>query len=285
MASSSPPPAADPRDNLSRIKRSSPLGTALFTSIRTADIFIQYGLVAYSLATPRLHTIGVSALPPFLPGAFSLPTLANFTALPLQARLIIALAAASSIKHVYWLFRIGETEIRPTDAVAVGFFNTIFNSLNSIFWSIAPLAPLLPTAAASLLTDLGILSPAPRDLTSLTPAFVIGTALAVVGLTLETTSEIQRRNFKARPENKGKPYTGGLFGVARHINYGSYCLWRAGYAMAAAGPIWGGLVFWFFYYDFTNRGVPVLDRYCADRYGEDWQQYRKKVKSSLLPGL
>jgi protein-S-isoprenylcysteine O-methyltransferase Ste14 len=265
MASSSSAPAADLRDNLSRVKRSSPLGTTLFAGIRTADIFIQYGLVAYSLASPSLRTIGVPALPPFLPGAFSLPTLANFTALPLQARILIALATASSIKHVYWVFRIGETEIRPTEAIPVGIFNTLFNSLNSIFWSIAPLAPLIPSAASSLLTNLGVLSPAPRDLNSLSPTFLLGTAMAIGGLLLETASEIQRRNFKARPENKGKPFTGGLFGVARHINYGAYCIWRAGYAMAAAGPIWGGLVFWFFYHDFMNRGIPVLDRYCADR--------------------
>lgn len=89
--------------------------------------------------------------------------------------------------------------------------------------------------------------------------------MAITGLALETISEVQRRNFKARPQNKGKPFTTGLFGVARHINYGAFCLWRAGYAMAAAGPIWGGLVFWFFYHDFTDRGIPVLDRYCAGR--------------------
>ncbi|OBT55716.1 hypothetical protein VE04_04102 [Pseudogymnoascus sp. 24MN13] len=254
MASSSSSPAADLRDNLSRVKRSSPIGTTLFAGIRTADIFIQYGLVAYGLAAPSLRAIGVSALPPFLPGAFALPNLANFAALPLQARIIIGLATASSIKHVYWLFRIAETEMRPPEATVISFFNTILNSLNSIFCS-------------------------------LTPTFILGTAMAIGGLLLETTSEIQRRNFKARPENKGKPFTGGLFGVARHINYGAYCIWRSGYAIAAAGPIWGGLVFWFFYHDFTRRGIPVLDRYCADRYGEDWQQYRKKVRSSLLPGI
>ncbi|KFY36116.1 hypothetical protein V494_05298 [Pseudogymnoascus sp. VKM F-4513 (FW-928)] len=285
MSSSSSHPSTGLRDNLSRIKRSSPFSSALFAGIRSADTFLQYGLVAYGLASPGLRAIGVPALPPFLPGPYSLPTLANFSALPLQARLIIAFAAASSVKHVYWLYRIAETEMRPLDSFGIGFFNTLFNSLNSILWSIAPLAPLLPTAASSILTTLGILSPAPRDLNSLPPAFILGTAMVVTGMLVETASELQRRSFKARPENKGKPFTGGLFGVARHINYGGYCLWRSGYALAAAGPIWGGLVFWFFYYDFTRRGIPVLDRYCAGRYGEDWQQYRKNVRSSLLPGL
>ncbi|KFX88141.1 hypothetical protein V490_07808 [Pseudogymnoascus sp. VKM F-3557] len=285
MASSSSSPAADLHDNLSRIKRSSPISSAIFAGIRTADIFVQYGFLAYGLASPGLRAIGVPALPPLLLGAYSLPTLTNINALPLQAQILFAIATASSVKHVYWLYRIAETEMRPADSIAIGFFNTLFNSLNSIFWSIAPLAPVLPSAASSLLTNLGVLSPAPRDLNSLTPAFILGTAMAIGGLILETTSEIQRRTFKARPENKGKPFTSGLFGVARHINYGAYCIWRSGYATAAAGPIWGGLVFWFFYHDFTARGVPVLDRYCADRYGEDWQQYRKKVRSTLLPGL
>ena len=264
-SSSSSPPAAELHDRLSRIKRSTPLGSSLFAAVRTADIILQYGLVAYCAAFPALRAIGISSIPVLLPGPFSLPTWANLGALPLQARLLLALAAASSIKHVYWVFRIGETEIRLPDALAIGFFNSLFNSLNSISWAILPVAPHLPSALATLLTTLGIICPSPRDLNSLPPTFLLGCAMGFGGLALEAVSEIQRRNFKARSEHKGKAYTQGLFGVARHINYGAYCVWRSGYAMAAAGPVWGALVFWFFYRDFKTRGVPVLDRYCAER--------------------
>ena len=78
-------------------------------------------------------------------------------------------------------------------------------------------------------------------------------------------SEIQRKVFKDKPENKGKPYGGGLFGLATNINYGGYTLWRAGYAVAAAGLPWGALVGAFFFYDFTTRAIPALDQYCTDR--------------------
>ncbi|KFY05840.1 hypothetical protein V491_08996, partial [Pseudogymnoascus sp. VKM F-3775] len=57
MASSSTSPAADPRDNVSRIKRPLPLGSTLFAGIRAADALLQYGLVAYSLASPGLRAI------------------------------------------------------------------------------------------------------------------------------------------------------------------------------------------------------------------------------------
>jgi steroid 5-alpha reductase family enzyme len=56
---------------------------------------------------------------------------------------------------------------------------------------------------------------------------------------MELVSEIQRKFFKDRPENKGKPHGGGLFGLATNVNYGGYTLWRAGCACAASGPVWG----------------------------------------------
>ena len=78
-------------------------------------------------------------------------------------------------------------------------------------------------------------------------------------------SEIQRKRFKDKPENKGKLYGGGLFGLATNINYGGYTLWRTGYAVAAAGLPWGALTGALAFYDFSTRAIPVLDQYCTDR--------------------
>ena len=67
------------------------------------------------------------------------------------------------------------------------------------------------------------------------------------------------------PANKGKIYSGGLFGLSRHINYFGYTLWRSGYALAAGGWIWGSIVAGFFTYDFTQRAIPVLTEYMEER--------------------
>lgn len=66
---------------------------------------------------------------------------------------------------------------------------------------------------------------------------------------------------------------------------GGYNLWRAGFALAAAGPVWGSIIALFFGYDFATRGVPVLDAYCSKRYGEAWQRYRREVRWRLIPGV
>ena len=97
--------------------------------------------------------------------------------------------------------------------------------------------------------------------------FVTGSSLYVLGLFLETVSEIQRRNFKQVPANQGKPYGDGLFAWARNINYGGHTLWKSGFAMVSGGWIWAALIGGTYFYDFAHRGVPVLDQYCQKRVG------------------
>ncbi len=266
MASSAPPPkpAGNLRDNVSRVKRPTPGGLALFVGLRGADIFLQYSLLAHHAANPLLQALGIPTLPaPLSPGV---PIWPGVSALPLQPRLLLSFAVGSWLKQGFWAIFVTENEMPLSSAVGISLFNTIFNSFNSIASTVAPLlAPLLPAAAAALLGRLGVVAPSPPDQDTLIPTFLLGTAMCVAGLVVEAVSEVQRQAFKAKPENKGKAFTGGLFGVARHVNYGAYTVWRAGYALAAGGPIWGGLVFAFFFRDFVTRGVPVLDAYCTKR--------------------
>ncbi|EUC41677.1 hypothetical protein COCMIDRAFT_40177 [Bipolaris oryzae ATCC 44560] len=104
------------------------------------------------------------------------------------------------------------------------------------------------------------------------PALPIGGTLHVVGILTELITEIQRERFKADPNNKGKVCTGGLWGLARHINYGGYTMWRAGYAMAGGGYGLGAL-----------RAIPVLSEYCEKWYGAQWEAYRQKTPYELIP--
>lgn len=143
----------------------------------------------------------------------------------------------------------------------VAVFNTIFNSASSLIFTASPPAQFFPYQV------------------------YIGTAMYIVGISLETVSEVQRKRFKDKPENAGKAYTGGLFSLARHINYGGYTLWRGGYALAAGGPVWAALMTTFFAYDFVTRGVPVLDQYCSKRYGQLWLKFKEQVPYRLLPGI
>ena len=135
----------------------------------------------------------------------------------------------------------------------IGVFNTVFNSINSMLslWAWSSAAVSEPLSSTS---------------------FVLGIALFSIGIFFEQFSEIQRKRFKSDPANKGKPFVGGLFFVALNINYGGYTLWRAGYAMVAAGWLWGAFIGVFFFYDFYARALPILDKYCIERVSacEHW---------------
>lgn len=166
------------------------------------------------------------------------------------------MAAGSALKQNYTLAFITQEEMPVSTAMGVSFFNTIFNSLSSIVSLTAAASYFAPSLLSQSTNEHGI-----------SPMFIAGTALYVLGIMTEAISETQRRIFKNDPKNAGKPYTGGLFGLARHINYGGYTVWRTGYAMAAGGLPLAALVATFFSYDFITRGIPVLDHYCTDRVG------------------
>jgi protein-S-isoprenylcysteine O-methyltransferase Ste14 len=213
--------------------------------LRTADIFLQYGILAKGLASPLLNTFNVSQAPNFGP--------AIALGMPLKPLLVLAMAAGSSIKQSYWLLFVSREEMPPANAILISVFNTIFNSANSI---------LSLTSAASAFTP-SLLTAA--DDNGASALLTLSSISYFVGLALEAVSEQQRKAFKDNSKNAGKLYTGGLFGLARHINYAGYIIWRSSYALASGGWVWGALVAAFFSWDFANRAVPVLDKYCASK--------------------
>jgi len=249
------------------VKRASPLGTTLFVGLRTFDVFVQYGILAQGLADPILSRLPTSTVP-----TNSAPIVA--LGLPLKPLIVLGMAAGTAIKQIYWLLFISQEEMGPAGALPIAFFNILFNSPNSI---------LSMTAAASYFAP-AILTTADVQ-TGLSPLFLIGTFSFVLGTVVELGSEVQRRKFKNDPKNAGKPYTGGLFSLARHINYGAYSLMRSGYALAAGGWIWSLIIAAFFFGDFATRGVPILDEYCTKRYGASWVEFKKNAPYKLVPGI
>ena len=233
-------------------KDPSPLGRSIFVGLRAADAVLQFSILQRGWGTYLIQRLGGNVVP------FATPRDASvaFFGLGPYPAIMAALAAGSSVKQIIHMVGIGETVLSPQMATLIGVFNTVHNTLNTLFsiWSVTSAAPQMATQSASL-----------TDVITSSPMLMLGLGLYTVGICTELVSEIQRKRFKDKPENKGKPYGGGLFGLATNINYGGYTLWRTGYAVAAAGLPWGALVGAFFFYDFSTRAIPVLDQYCTDR--------------------
>lgn len=220
---------------------SSPLGSTLFVVLRSLDPLLQYVLLTTPLATPLLNLLRTS------PISTTAPPLALGLSAP---RLILwAMSAGAAAKQIFWLLRISRETMTPSSAVLVSCGNYVFNSLNTLLF------------LSSFTSAAG-----PGE--SFTPPMVLGAAVYTVGILTETFSEMQRKAFKDDPANKGKLFTGGLFGLARHINYGGYILFRAGYAMFGGGWVAGAAVFAWFARDFAGRAIPMLDEYCSKRVSD-----------------
>jgi hypothetical protein len=240
---------SDNRDHVSRVKRPSPVGTSLFVGLRSLDVFVQYGILAKGIADPLLNRLSISTIPSNSAAVVAL-------GLPLKPLVVFAMAAGTAIKQIYWISFLSQEEMPPANAIPIAIFNTLFNSINSI---------LSLTAAASYFTPSFSFLGDEANEAGVSPLFILGTISYIAGTAIETISEIQRNNFKADPRNAGKPYTGGLFSLARHINYGAYTLMRSGYALASGGWIWSSIAAAFLLHDFASRGVPVLDDYCMKK--------------------
>lgn len=98
---------------------------------------------------------------------------------------------------------------------------------------------------------------------------VLGVVLYLFGSWANTFSELQRRAWKARPENAGHLYTRGLFRWCRHPNYLGDTLLFTGFA-AATGS-WVALVIpAIMVAGFVFAAIPALDRRLKEHYGEEF---------------
>lgn len=68
---------------------------------------------------------------------------------------------------------------------------------------------------------------------------VIGLAIAVLGIVVETLADAQLARFKAVPANAGKVMDRGLWRYTRHPNYfGEFCFWWGLYGIALGAGAW-----------------------------------------------
>ncbi|KAI0437090.1 hypothetical protein F4803DRAFT_175673 [Xylaria telfairii] len=261
-------------------KKPSVSGTLTFIGLRLADIPLQHALL-----TPSASSAGVRLLTSL--GFRTIYTSASLDSLlssplswsnPPTAFLLLLMSVGSAAKQIYWQTAISQESFPVAAAAAVSVYNTVVNSANTLLFLALGTTSLLSNPPVTL----PFASPRPAALPLST---VLGTLLYVVGIAIETLSERQRAIFKARPENKGRLCTVGLWSWARHINYFGYALWRGGYCMVASGWV-GGIVMGLWQgWDLGSRAVAVQDDYCGKRYGEQWVRFKKEVPYRVIPGV
>ncbi|KAI9815233.1 MAG: hypothetical protein M1827_002713 [Pycnora praestabilis] len=239
----------------SRKKAPSPLGTTIFVGLRSADVFLQYAMIQRGWGAQIISMLGGRAIAPMLSTtAGAAGGTGGLFGLGLQPYyvMIAAMSLGSMVKQNVQVLFVQEQEMPLTTALILGVVTMVLHSVNTLLslWVVTSQAP----AAATTFTDM-----------LASPTIAGALTLYVVGILTESISEIQRRTFKKDSKNKGKPYGGGLFSLATNINYGGYTLWRSGYAMAAAGPLWAMAIGGMAFYDFTTRGIPVMDKYCTEK--------------------
>ena len=106
----------------------------------------------------------------------------------------------------------------------------------------------------------------------------VGIGLFALGSFLNTGSELQRKWFKDDPANQGRLYTGGLFRLARHINYFGDSLWAAGWAILTANLL-AALIPLALTAGFVLFFIPDLSKYLHKRYGEQYEEWTKHTKA------
>ncbi len=255
------------------VKKPSPAGTMVSLGLGPLPPLLQLALLRDPPAWgPRLLSfVGLSAIP-------ALPQATG--SLPLAPLLLVLMSTAAAAKRAWWLTRVSYEYFPVGNALLVAGYNTLMDVSNSLLFLAATTSALSPSRLLGV-TDL---NPVVLGL-GLPLTMAVGSALFVAGLGIEAVAEHQRRQFKERPESAGKLCRSGLWALSRHANYGGYVLWRAGYAVAASGWTAGVLVGLVQAFDFATRGIPAVEGYCAQRYGEQWQRYEKDVKYVLIPGI
>jgi protein-S-isoprenylcysteine O-methyltransferase Ste14 len=264
--------ANDPRSEASKnrdlISRgdytSTPGGKAVFFILRSLDPFLQYSVLAYGAGTALLHRVGLRTLPPGLPSQTGYSLVDNLGLSPYRL-ILLAMTIGSALKQDIWVVALSGEPMTVGNATFLSFYNTFMNGLNNYMFLLT----------ATSLTESNLRQ----------PQLIVGGILYTIGIISEFVAEAQRKSFKNDPKNKGKPFTGGLWSFARHVNYGAYTLWRGGYAMAAGGWIYGAIMSSIFFADFATRAVPILNEYCEKRYGADWEQFKRQTKYRMIPGI
>ncbi|KAG9528666.1 hypothetical protein KCU93_g4146, partial [Aureobasidium melanogenum] len=248
-----------------RKKGVSVAGNAIFTILRIADLPLQYYLLSSGVGLKLVEKLGGRTVPNVVTSPITVIGLSPYHSL------VFGLAVGSAAKQIYWCLGVADNKFDPGFSTMIAAYNTVLNTVNTLLtlWAVTSNRPAVGDSWFTMFTT--------------QPSIAVGAGLYGLGLFTEWWSEVQRKQFKQNPSNKGKLCTKGLFGMARNINYGGYSLWRAGYSIVCAGLPAGLGMFVFLAGDFSQRAIPLLETYLAKKYGEHWKEVKKEVPYKLIP--
>ena len=216
----------------------------VFSVLRTIDPYLQYLIIFHGYGRQIISKVGIPTVPAGPKGT-----------------VLVAMAASCAVKQIISMTLI-EGEITYSLAIFIGVINTVNNFTNSL----ATLSSFIYGPSE----ELGTLQ-------------YIGISLFTVGILTDLISELQRNRFDDNPRNKGKLYSGGLFSLARHINYGANTLLYTGLALTSGNYELADIQFFWHMWDFRTRTEPRLQEQYGKKYGDDWKKLEDDVPYALFP--
>ncbi|ENH70213.1 hypothetical protein FOC1_g10000781 [Fusarium oxysporum f. sp. cubense race 1] len=111
-------------DNVSRVKRFNFLGTTIFVGLRAADVWLQRALLEKGWASKLVEKAGGQPVSLVDPITAQIQPYFN---------VIFLTALGSSLKQILTMLIVSEQDTPPASAFLIALFNTIFNSLNTLF--------------------------------------------------------------------------------------------------------------------------------------------------------
>lgn len=226
---------------------------ALFTIGRAITGPAQYLLIAS-------HPLSRWGIPPPPSGAPPITLLGHtFPRLPFLTALMPGLLSAKHLLWVNFMMRERMTLKFATFAILSDF---VYESISSLVFTTAAVNPMFSERY-----------------------FNIGFTIFVASAGVELLAELQRIAFKAKKENQGKVCTTGFWAITRHINYTANVLFGFGYGLALGGPLYSIATAGMYLSNFIFNAMPSIEKYCREKYGEQWEQYERKVQWQLIPGI
>jgi steroid 5-alpha reductase family enzyme len=105
----------------------------------------------------------------------------------------------------------------------------------------------------------------------------VAVAVYVLGTFIHFGSDYQKQRFKARAGDKGTLLVTGFWALCRHPNYfGDFLIYMA-FALIG-GSAWGWIAPALNFMQYRFDAIPKSERWAAERYGEQWEAYRQRVK-------
>ncbi|KAJ4375633.1 hypothetical protein N0V86_007166 [Didymella sp. IMI 355093] len=220
---------------------------------RLACIPLQYAIVNYNPLNisqlPSSSSLDLSFMPAWL------PTLEPLT-------IFLAMTGVLIVKQSIWAFYIRNEHMTLPFAFFGVVADFVYEGICALVFSVAPANPMW------------------------TPAFLyLGAALHFLAATIELVAELQRKRFKDDPKNSGKLCTEGAWGVVRHPNFAMNVVYGAAYGFATGGPLFALLPVGMYLGNFTTNAIPPKEVYLAEKYGEQWEKYRRVVRWKMCPGV